>query len=30
MVYIDRLVDRLQYALKIRFYTNFFDKVMAI
>ena len=28
MGYIDRLVDWLQYALKIRAYTIFFDKVM--
>ena len=30
MGYIDRPVDWLQYALKIRAYTNFFDKVMVI
>ena len=28
--YIDRPVDWLQYALKIKAYTNFFDKVMVI
>jgi hypothetical protein len=30
MGHIDRLVDWLHYALKIKAYTNFFDKVMVI